>query len=147
MYINYAWSVRRLRLHLTYTRWSCVTLLANLRHSSITSCVDEPGVTTPRLRWRSNRSTISSQTSCYKHNNKLYNRAIGSENKFLKTCKNLWGARIKIERKIEIKKKHIRDTICLTWKTLNARVKIMGCPGQRNNSTIINKNNINFIKR
>ena len=35
--------------------------------------------------------------------NKLNNRVIGNKNKFSKTRKNLWGAPIKIERKIEIK--------------------------------------------
>ena len=28
------------------------------------------------------------------HNNKLYQKVIGSENKFSQTCKNLWGAPI-----------------------------------------------------
>jgi len=29
------------------------------------------------------------------HNTKLYNRVIGSGNKFFQTCNNLWGALIK----------------------------------------------------
>ena len=55
------------------------------------------------------------------HNNKFYNRVISNENKFSQTCKEFV------------------HTICLTWKTLNARVKTTGRLDQRNNFTITNE--------
>jgi len=63
---------------------------------------------------------------------------MGSGNKLPQAYKNLREHLYNIEHKIEIKS--IKKIQFVQYgKSLDARVKIMSCPYQRNNSTIINK--------